>query len=233
MSAAITAGPFSQGVMPDSSAADAGGRPPIATRPPFIGAAAPARAPRVHPLLVMFLIMLFLIGLGVWWVTGIFRLGSETAMLRNSFMRSSGAEWKTKIVLNLGSVSFGLVQLGSSFIQMPPEGRAALNSLNQAEVGVYEMTQQSAPLQPGSVLAITDKAMAKRGWIRLVGAVKSGNFVAVYAPKKADLKNRIQASVLVLHENRLVVVGARANPKQVASIHHFFVDCSGDQATPL
>ena len=165
-------------------------------------------------LLTIFLI----IGLAVWWVTGIFRLGSETATLRNSFMSSSAAQWKTKIALNFGRVSFGLVQLGSSFIQMPPEGRAALNSLSQAEVGIYEMTYHSAPLQPGSVLAITDKAMAKRGWVRLVGAVKNENFVAVYAPKKANLKSRIQASVLVLHENRLVVVGARANPNELMKL---------------
>jgi hypothetical protein len=188
--------------------------------PAAVSTASPSPRPvtRIRPWMVVMLALLFFSGLCVWWVTGFFRLGSETAALRNSMMASTGAAWKTRLALNFGRVSFGLVQLGTGFIQMPPEGRAALNGLQRAEVGIYEMTDNVRPVNPSAVLQSADKAMARRGWVRVVGAVKENNLVAVYSPKKGRASSRIECSIMVLHEHRMVLVGARANPDELIHV---------------
>lgn len=191
----------------------------IDAQPPIIQSGSEhRRGPRVHPLAIFLLIVFFLVGLGLWWVTGIFRLGSETSTLKSSFMAASGADWRTRIALNLGRVTFGLVQFGTSFIQMPREGRAALNGLNQAEVGVYETARSYESISSSAILAATDKAMEKRGCVRIVGVIQRDNLVAVYVPKKGKLNSQVHASVLVLHENRLVVAGVRANPNELMKL---------------
>lgn len=185
--------------------------------PPLIPDTAMRRPRRavLRPWMVVLLAAFLIVAWGIWSVTGFFRLSSPSAALRNSTMTSAGGMWKTKLALSLGRGSIGLVRLVSSFVQMPPEGRAALNGLQGGEVGIYEMTGGSRPINAGQVLAGSDKEMMARGWARVVAAVRKNDLVAIYAPKKGVSQSRVQCSVMVLHEGRMVVVGARANPSEL------------------
>src|SRR5512145_163747 len=59
-------------------------------------------------------------------VTGFFRLSSDTAALRTSFMKSVPGVWDTKIALRVGWLTASVIRVGGSFLDLPPEPRAAL-----------------------------------------------------------------------------------------------------------
>jgi hypothetical protein len=155
--------------------------------------------------------LLLAAGFCVHGVTGYFRLSSETATLRQGVMDSAGGTWDKTIAVNIGGMTMGLVRLGARLFLLDPEPRAALETLRGAEVGVYKL--QSAPLctDRASVFATVDKAMAGRGWQRVVGVCKDQELVAVYVPRKPMAPRRMRACLMVWHDCDLVVASARGN----------------------
>jgi hypothetical protein len=150
-------------------------------------------------------------GLCVHGVTGFFRLGSDTATMRQSLMNSIGGTWNKTIAVNVGGLTLGLVRVGSRFFPMDPQPRAAFESARGAEVGVYRLVSEPLCADRASILATVDKAMAGRGWDRVVGVCKDQDLVGVYVPRKRIAPKRMRACVMVWHGRDLVVASARGN----------------------
>jgi hypothetical protein len=144
-------------------------------------------------------------------VAGYFRLGSETTALRRSLMGSVAGEWDKKFAVHVGSLTMGLVRTGSRFVNLPPEPRAALEALHGAEIGVYKLREEAAPVDYRAIFLAADRAMKARGWERVVGVARGDEFVAVYIPRNGVLPGKMACCLAVLQERNLVVGSARGN----------------------
>src|SRR6516164_9323126 len=82
---------------------------------------------------VVLLILMTMVCIPVIGVTGYFRLSSETKALRESFVDAQTGEMDKKIALSVGWFTTSLVRLGVSFAHVPPEARAALESVHSAD----------------------------------------------------------------------------------------------------
>lgn len=153
-------------------------------------------------------------------ITGFFRLGSETAALRTCVAACVPGSVDKKIALRVGSFTTGLVRFGSRFFSMPPEPRAACESLQAAECGVYRLKEELSPEAIGRLFATTEKTMVKRGWTRLVGVTQGNELVQVYVPTKKLSASSARCCVMVLHQRELVLVSARASLAPLLDLAH-------------
>lgn len=176
----------------------------------------PASHLRVGHVVLMGLPLVFL--LGVVGVTGYFRLGSDTAALRESVMAPSSGQWHRKIAVHVGWFTTSLVRFGSRWLKLEAEPRAALESLHGVEVGVYELEPDGAPYRFNAALARADKAMLRRGWERIVGVSQEQQLVAVYLPHRALSTHNIKCCVLVFNGHDLVVASVRGNLEPLMAI---------------
>jgi hypothetical protein len=126
-------------------------------------------------------------------------------------MGSIGGAWDTKIAVHLGAMTMALVRTGSRLFPLEAEPRAALETVRGAEVGIYKLASESRCAEPRSLLAAADKAMAGRGWQRVVGVCKEQDVVGVYVPGNRIGLRRMKVCVMVLHERDLVVASVRGN----------------------
>jgi hypothetical protein len=94
---------------------------------------------------------------------------------------------------------------------MPPEPRAAFESIRGAEVGIYKLEESAGWVDPNAVLARADKAMSARRWDRVVGVSHEQELVAVYLPRRGLSTEHMRCCVLVLQGHNLVVAGASGN----------------------
>jgi hypothetical protein len=155
--------------------------------------------------------ILIVLACSVLGVVSMFRLGSEARALRQTFTSAVPGKWERKIDLRVGWITTALVRGGSRFFNLPPEPRAALDSVRGAEVGVYHLTEEPAQLNRGRLLSQADEVMKARGWSRVVGVIEERELVAVYMPGKGVSPSRVKCCVVVLSGPELVVVSARGN----------------------
>jgi hypothetical protein len=151
-------------------------------------------------------------------VVGMLHLGSEATILRKILMSSVPGTWDKKIAIRVGGITTALVRGGSRFFKLPPEPRAALDSLHGAEVGVYNLREEPGYVERGPILTRADKAMAARGWDRIVGVVEENNLVAVYMPHKKVSARNLRCCVVVFSGRDLVVVSARGNVEPLLAL---------------
>jgi hypothetical protein len=168
-----------------------------------------------HVVLVTLLGIFFLCIVGV---VGMFRLSSETAVLRQSMMSCVIGGWDKKIALRFGVFTTGLVRAGARCVNLPAEARAALESLRGVEVGVYSLTGQIARWDGGEALKKADKALAARGWERAVGVLQGRELVAVYVPHKPGWGGRLKCCLMVFNGHELVVASVSGNPGPLLSL---------------
>jgi hypothetical protein len=159
---------------------------------------------------------LLLLAMLVAGVASCFRLGSEARAVRNELIKSSGVEWRQQIALNAGWLIFGGVRAGLSCIRLDPAARAALQCVQAAGVGVYQLPAGTAPPNRAAMLAAADSAMTARGWERVVGVMDRRDLVAVYSPKNVSAR-RLKCCVLVFDGKEMVLVSAQANPEPLVS----------------
>ena len=180
--------------------------------PPVINATA-SRPPRFHIrtagiILALIVCLPFLCALGL---AGYFRLSSATQALRRSAMDSIPGQWHKRFNVHVGSFTLAVARFGSQFFNLPPEPKAALSALNAAEVGVYKLEDEPAPVNYCSVFVAADNVMRHRGWRRIVGVARLHQCVAVYVPLNLHSYRNIKACALVLNEHNLVVASVRGN----------------------
>ena len=175
-------------------------------------------APRLQTGHVVLLACFALLVLCIVGVTGYFRLSSETAALSSSIRKAVPGTWHKKIAVNVGGFTVAVVRHGLRFVRLEPEPRAAIEALRGADVGIYDLRQQTAGVPDPSVLLATDKAMAARGWERVVGVAEKEDLVAVYMPRKGLSARKMKCCVMVLHGTTLVVASARGNVEPLLAI---------------
>ena len=146
--------------------------------------------------------------------TGCFRVSSETQALRDAALELVDAD--EKIELGVGFFTVRLARFGTQFIELPPEAKLIMESVDGAECSVYEL--QGKKPDSATVLARADKAMAKRGLDRIIGVADRDDLVAVYIPRSVQSHHNIHISVLVLNREQLVCVKARGDLEPVAQI---------------
>jgi hypothetical protein len=66
-------------------------------------------------------------------------------------------------------------------------------------------------LDTPAIIASADKAMGKRGFARVVGVSMDSQLVAVYLPRQTTAPEKVRCFVLVIHEQDVVIAGARGN----------------------
>lgn len=144
-------------------------------------------------------------------VSNYLRMGDDAEALCSSLRTASGADWDTTLQIKVGSLTVGLVKLGLSFVDLPPEARPMIEAVHAVEVGVYKRKAKSNSQNHAAMLSAADIAMTERGWERLVGVVERHATVAVYLPAGTLSERDTKVWVLVMEKNQMVVVSARAD----------------------
>jgi len=157
-------------------------------------------------------------------VTGYFRLGSETSGLRSAALASLPGTINKRVAVSVGWFSTALVRFGSRFFTMPPEPRAALDSVRGASVGVYQLEQDPTSSSVRQLIISADAKMKGFGWDRVVGVTKEHELVAVYFPHRHVSASNLRCCVLVLQNRDLVIVSAAGNLEPLLELAHKHVD---------
>src|SRR5207302_3285547 len=151
-------------------------------------------------------------------LTGCFRVSSDVGALRDSVMKSAAAQWDEKMEIGVGPITLCLARAGLAFVDLEPEARTALHAVRGAEVGVYKLREGHEQLKRAVILSAADKAMATRGWDRLVGVMNQGEFVAIYVRHDARSTRNVRVCLLTLSRGEMVVASARSNLEPLMEI---------------
>lgn len=92
-------------------------------------------------------------------------LDVDASLLRREMLRASGTEWKTKIQVSLGHISFAALRGGLSFSNDGEviEVRDVLLSLRKTNGGVYQRMNGSEDWSAPELMTATDKRMQGHG----------------------------------------------------------------------
>ncbi|HUA67046.1 MAG TPA: hypothetical protein VMA13_00745 [Candidatus Saccharimonadales bacterium] len=176
--------------------------PPAARRP--------ARRLWLWGLLATALLLFLLLGAGV---AGFFCPGSDFRALRNGLIKSSGVEWRQQIALNASYPVLGAVRAGLSYVKLDPGARAALQSIQTAGVGVYQLPAGTPPPDRAAMLAAADSDMTVRGWERVVEVLDGHDLVAVYMLENNVSVHHLKCCVMVFDGKEMVLVSVQGNPE--------------------
>jgi hypothetical protein len=176
--------------------------PPVTCRP--------ARRLWLWGLLATPPLLLLLLGAGV---ASLFYLGSDFRALRNGLIKSSGVAWRQQFALNACYPVLGTVRAGLSLVELDPGARAALQSVQTAGVGVYQLASEAPQPDRAAMLAAADSAMTARGWERVVGVLGAHNLVAVYMPETSVSVHHLKCCVMVFDGREMVLVSVQGNPQ--------------------
>lgn len=162
------------------------------------------------------LLLVFLVpGLLAYGVTSYFRLSGDTAALRDSLLSSAQGRCNKRLALNVGWATVGLARAGLGFCDMPPEARQALQSVRGGDVALYRL---GGPVNRAGIIIEADRMMRNRKMERVVGVSTGDDLVAVYLPSGKIAPQRVRCSVLVVHGEEAVIVGARGNLKPILEL---------------
>ncbi len=148
-------------------------------------------------------------------VASCFRLSADTRTLRQAWEDACGEEWQQHINLNLGRATFAAVRGALVFAPLDPEARAAVASLREVEVGIYQPPTDEVPQGGATLLELADRAWVAKGWERVVGVLHDDHCVGVYLPAAPLTAKRVKCCIVVFDGQRLVVVRATANLKPI------------------
>ena len=173
------------------------------------------------------------VGLATIGLTGCFKVSSDLGALRDSVMKSAPVKWEEQIEIGVGPLTLNLARAGLCFVDLDPEARAALNAVRGAEVGVYKLRGGHQPLGHAALLAAADRAMARRGWDRMVGVVDRRELVAIYLPAKACSARNLKLCLLKVSGEELVVASARSNLEPLMEMAERLADRHHIDLSPL
>jgi hypothetical protein len=154
----------------------------------------------------------------VLWVLGSLRLSGDARALRDSLRSPGMVVYDKRIEVNAGWVATGLLRTGLEFAHLDDEARAALDSFRSAEAGVYQRRFNRYDQDEPRDFTAADAAMERRGWERLLGVVQEDTFVAIYTPRRAAWNGDVKVCFAVIHDGKMVVGSARANPEALARL---------------
>lgn len=135
-------------------------------------------------------------------------LDRDASALRRHVMSATHADWNTKVQFGIGGATLGAVRTGLRFVDHPEiaDARLALAAVKHASVGVYELASRGVDVSRERLFAQTDRAMAKRGWSRLVGVAREKESVLVYVADDLAEGDPIDLCIAVVTGRELIVV---------------------------
>ena len=143
-------------------------------------------------------------------LTGCFRPGNETQILRESILKASPDQWDEKFEFGVGRLTLALGKLGLRFLDINPDAKTALSSLRGADISIYKLAHANKSSR-GSIMAAADLAMKEEGWDRLVGVRRDGQMVGVYVPRKMDSPRNVKVCLFVLSGQDFVCASAASD----------------------
>jgi hypothetical protein len=168
--------------------------------------------PRIGAGLVLVLGAIALPTLLIIGITGYFRLGSDTAALRDGVLEVMPGTHDARGTLNVGPITLGLARLGIGMIDdIPADARQAISSVHSVEGAVYHINNWVEPAARARIATETRKVMRKRGWDPLVMVQKGEDLVQVFFKEKTMFRRQLRLCVLVLHEEELVIASVRGD----------------------
>ncbi len=178
---------------------------------------APPRRHQLWPWIVGLVLAPFVI-LGSM-VAGAFRLDSDAVALRRQITAATGDCWATQLQFSVPAAGVGLARSAAYFVRdLPPEARDGLAVMRSASVGVYSRRGAAAARSGGEFMADTDRMMAGRGWMRIVGVIDGSNTVLIYLPAGDGQARPDRVCLAVCAEQQLVVVAARFDGRALARL---------------
>ncbi|HOB97267.1 MAG TPA: hypothetical protein PKM43_00815 [Verrucomicrobiota bacterium] len=139
-------------------------------------------------------------------------------VVRQAVARSARVDLEPEIEIALRPAACALLRAGAALADHPPELHAALGAVRAVEVGVYQVASSKLSAKPRDMLGDIDRAMAARGWERVVGVMNAGDMVAVFAPQKIRSHRDLSLAVLVFDGSRLVAASIRGDPEAVIDL---------------
>ena len=155
--------------------------------------------------------------LAAWEITGFVRLGGDARALRNS-LKTEATQFEKRFELSAGPLTVDLARLALRAAPLPPEARSGVAALGGVEVGLYEMRREPGGFSKADWLAGADRAMAARGWERLVGVINRETLVAVYVLQDARSTGKVRVCFAILNREQLVIGSARGDLQQIAPL---------------
>jgi hypothetical protein len=146
-------------------------------------------------------------------IAGCFRAGPETRVMRNALRDAAFAHgvWEKRIEVRGGPLMFAAVRaISSCFDEFPAEARDALRVVQDADVGLYELSHDESTTGGASCVFAATRAMNDRSWDCIVSVTDRAQTVAIFVPRDfAASDDTLPACVLVVEGRNLVVVSAR------------------------
>jgi len=147
-------------------------------------------------------------------------LTSDAAALRKQVMAATDAGWSTRVQLDIGGITLGAIRQGLVFAhgEKMADARLALAAVRHASVGVYERTAGDADWSREQLFADTDRAMQRRGWVRMIGVADRKDTVLIYVPQDMDSDGPIELCLAVVGGKELVVVSTTVDGAKLAEL---------------
>ena len=145
-------------------------------------------------------------------------LERDAAVLRGHIMDATDAHWSTKVQMSIGPVTLAALRQGLRFVHAEGivDARLALGAVHRASVGVYERTAGGTNWSREELFTETDKAMQKRGWVRMVGVADKKETVLIYVPQELDTGGPVDLCLAVVSGKELVVVSTTVDADKLA-----------------
>jgi hypothetical protein len=158
-------------------------------------------------------------------------LDRDAAVLRRHVMRATDADWSTKVQFSVGRLTLGCIRTGLGWIEHKDAAnvRLALDAVQHASVGVYELGSDAGRWSNEKLLLETDRAMQQRGWSRLVGVSGRKETVLIYTADALRDHKPIDLCLAVVEGRKLVIVSASVNAEALGQLveHHAPGDLKG------
>jgi hypothetical protein len=148
-----------------------------------------------------------------------FRMGDEARVLSRAVSSAAPGEWERQFEIGVGRLPVFLAQCGLNWIELDPHARAGLLAFRCGDVGIYRRCR-APESDPGRVMANVREAMDRRGWDSVVTVMDGHDTVAVFLPDKISSSRHVRACVMVMDDEQLVVVSARANLEPLMRLIH-------------
>ncbi len=147
-------------------------------------------------------------------------LDRDVRVLRQHVMAATDAGWNTKVQVSIGRATLGTIGQALRFVHHKDiaDARLALRAVKHASVGVYERTSGGADWSREQLFVKTDRAMAKRGWTRLVGVADKKDTVLVYVHGDLDEDEPLELCLAVVNGKEMVVASTTIDAQALGEL---------------
>lgn len=147
-------------------------------------------------------------------------LDRDVRVLRSHVMEATHAGWDTKVQLSVGGITLGAIRQGLRFVEHNDidDARLVLKAVKHASVGVYERSAKDVAWSREELFVETDRAMAKRGWTRMVGVADKKETVLIYIPTGMKEDGPVDICLAVVSGKDLVVASTTVDPEALGAL---------------